>query len=170
WCRRTNGILGRGERARYTAGLVFTTAGLTPRLILAKAGVRGSGPDPSELTPPDTEFARDVLEACAEIDPMLVDDGYHGDLYGRALGMGRRIECDDEALFAACILHDYGLHDTESNHDRCFTLVGADVAKEVLATSRLSEADRHDVLDAMCLHLNPKVTPEQGKLQHLVHD
>jgi hypothetical protein len=54
--------------------------------------------------------------------------------------------------------------------DKCFTLVGAEVAADLLATSPLTEALRHDVLDAITLHLNPTVDVRQGILQHLVHD
>jgi hypothetical protein len=53
---------------------------------------------------------------------------------------------------------------------KCFTLVGAEVAADLLATSPLSDVLRHDVLDAITLHLNPTVAVKQGAVQHLVHD
>jgi hypothetical protein len=170
WCRRTNGILGRGERARFIAAVTLTTARVLPRVLAARAGRRGSGPDPSELTPPDTAFTRDVVEACAELDPMLVEHGYRSYLYARALGIVEGLECDDEALFAATVLHDYGFSLFDSLSDECFTLAGAKVAADVLAASPLGPELQHDVLDAITLHLNPSVGSERGALQHLVHD
>jgi hypothetical protein len=171
WCRRTNGILGRGERARFMAATVLTTSRVLPRLVAARSGRRGSGgPDPSALTPPDTPFTREVLGACADLDPMLVQHGYRSYLYARALGQVEGVTCDDEALFAATILHDYAFGEMDTIPDKCFTLVGADVAADLLKTSPLSEALRHDVLDAITLHLNPKVAIQHGTLQHLVHD
>ena len=172
WCRKTNGILGRGERARFMAATVLTTARVMPRLVAARTrrGGAAGGPDPSALTPPDTPFTREVLEACADLDPMLVQHGYRSYLYARALGQVDGVSCDDEALFAATILHDYAFGEMDTISGKCFTLVGAEVAADLLATSPLSEVLRHDVLDAITLHLNPKVGLQQGTLQHLVHD
>lgn len=170
WTRRTKGILGRGERARYLASLALVTLRATPRLLAARAGARGSGPDPSDLTPPDTELTRDVLEACADLDPMLIEHGYRSYLFGRALGIARGLTCDEEALFVAAVLHDYAFKGIDSLDDRCFTLAGAEVAEELLADSRLSPALKHDILDGLTLHINPSVGPDQGALQHLLHD
>jgi hypothetical protein len=170
WSRRTRGLLGRGERARYTAAFVLTMIGTSPRLLAARAGLRGSGPDPSRIAPPDTPFAREVVEACAELGPMIVEHSYRSYVYGRALGVARGVECDEEALFAATMLHDYGFKEMGSLTDRCFTFAGAEAAEEILAGSSLTEASRHDVLDAITLHFNPSVPVGQGSVQHLTHD
>jgi hypothetical protein len=170
WCRKTNGILGRGERARFTAAVVLTTARVMPALVAARTGRPGSGPDPSALTPPDTPFTREVLDACADLDPMLVEHGYRSYLFARALGQVDGVTYDDEALFAAAILHDYAFGEMDTISGKCFTLVGAEVAADLLATSPLSDVLRHDVLDAITLHLNPTVGVGQGTVQHLVHD
>jgi hypothetical protein len=170
WSRRTNGILGRGEQARFVAAVVLRTARVMPRLLASRAGMRGSGPDPSQLAPPDTPFARDVIEACADLDPMVVEHGYRSYLFGRALGLVERLECDEEALFAATMFHDYAFETMNELEDKCFTLAGAEVAAQALESSPLSETERHDVLDAITLHLNPTVPREQGAIQHLAHD
>lgn len=170
WSRRTNGILGRGERARFLAAVTLTTARVLPRLLAARAGRRGSGPDPSALTPPDTPFVRELLGACGDLDRMVVEHGYRSYLYARALGHAERIACDDEALFAAALLHDYAFAEMDTISDTCFTLVGAEVAADLLATSPLTASLRHDVLDAITLHLNPTVDARRRPLQHLVHD
>ena len=169
WSRRTRGILGRGERARFVAATVLTTSRVLPRVLASRAGLRGSGPDPSLLTPPDTPFAREVVEACAELDPMVIEHGYRSYVYGRALGATEGLECDEEALFAATMFHDYAFETMESLTDQCFTFAGAEVAAGFLDGSPLSEALRHDVLDAITLHLNPKVGAEKP-LQRLAHD
>jgi hypothetical protein len=173
WCRDTRGILGRGERARFTAAVTLTTARVLPRLLAARAGRgrgRGAGPDPSALTPPDYAFARDVVAACADLDPMIVEHGYRSYLFARALGAVDGLVCDDEALFAATMLHDFGFKDMDSLSGTCFTLAGAEAAEPLLAASPLSAELRHAVLDAITLHFNPVVEPKQGALQHLVHD
>jgi hypothetical protein len=150
--------------------MVLTTATATPRLLAARAGRRGTGPDPSQLTPPDTPFARDVVEACAELDPMIVEHGYRSYLFARALGAVEGIDCDDEALFAATMLHDYAFETMDTIADKCFTLVGAEVAADLLGRSPLAPSLQHDVLDAITLHLNPSVRREQGDVQYLTHE
>jgi hypothetical protein len=170
WSRRTNGILGRGERARFMAAATLTIARVLPRLLAARAGWRGSGPDPSALTPPDTAVTRDVLAACADLDPMLVEHGYRSYVYARALGVVDGLTCDDEALFAATMLHDVAFAHMDAFSGKCFTLVGAEAADDVLAATALPADLRHAVLDAITLHFNPSVGPERGALQHLVHD
>ncbi len=166
WSRRTNGILGRGECARFLTATVLRTARLTPRLLAARAGLRGSGPDPSEITAPDTPFTREILDACGDLDPMIVEHGIRSYIFGAALGRIEGIDVDREALFAAAVLHDYAFGTMDAITDKCFTLVGAEVAEQLVASSPL----RHDILDAITLHLNPSVGRDQGELQHLVHD
>ncbi len=170
WSRRTKGILGRGEKARYLAATVLTTSTALPRLLLSRAGIRGSGPDPAQLTPPDTPFARDVIAACAELEPMVVEHSYRSYLFGRALGLAEGLECDEEALFAAAMFHDHAFAEMDELTDRCFTYAGAEAAAGFLEGTPLSPELRHDVLDAITLHFNPAVPPEQGAVQHLAHD
>ena len=170
WSRRTRGILGRGEKARYLAATVLTTGRAMPRLLLSRAGKGGSGPDPSQLAPPDSAFARDVVDACSELEPMVIEHSYRSYLFGRALGAAEGLECDEEALFAAAMFHDYAFSTMDQLSDRCFTYAGAEVAAEFLEGSPLSPGLRHDVLDAITLHFNPAVPPEQGAVQHLAHD
>jgi HD domain len=170
WGRRTNGILGRGERGRFIAAVVLTTARALPRLLASRAGFRGSGPDPSRLTPPDTSFAREVVEACVELEPTVVEHSYRSYIFARALGEVEGVECDEEALFAATMLHDISFPTMGSLSDRCFAVAGAETAAQVLDGSPLPDATRHDVLDAITLHLNPAVPRERGAIQHLAHD
>jgi hypothetical protein len=171
WCRRTNGILGRGERARFVAATVLASARALPRMLAARrGGGGGSGPDPSRLAPPDTPFARDLLEVCADLDPMIVEHGYRSYLFGRALGAAEGLECDEEALFAATMLHDWAFMTMDGLDGECFAWAGAKEAEQILASSSFTEAERRDVLDAICLHLNPAVPRERGAVQHLAHD
>ncbi|HEX3174834.1 MAG TPA: hypothetical protein VHQ43_11530 [Solirubrobacterales bacterium] len=170
WSRRTRGILGRGERARFLAATVLRTSRSLPRLLAARGGASGGGPDPSQIAPPDTPFAREVVEACKDLDPMVIEHGYRSYLFGRALGHAEELECDEEALFAATMFHDYAFETMDSLSDCCFTFAGAEVAARFLDASPLDAAARHGVLDAITLHLNPHVPPEQGSVQHLAHD
>jgi hypothetical protein len=168
WSRRTRGILGRGEQARFMAAVCLQTARALPRVIGARGG--GTGPDPSELTPPDSPFAREVVEACSELGPAVIEHSYRSYIFARALGKVDGVECDEEALFAAAMFHDHAFPAIETLSDRCFTFAGAEEAEKFLAASSLSEDQRHDVLDAICLHVNPWVDRERGTTQYLAHD
>jgi hypothetical protein len=94
---------------------------------------------------------------------MLFEHGYRSYMFARALGTVERLECDDEALFAAAVLHDHAFSVMDTLSDRCFTLAGAEVAEQVLAASSLSRQSKHDALDAITLHLNPVVGPERAR-------
>ena len=170
WCRRTNGILGRGERARYMAAVALETARVLPRMLSARVGSGAGGPDPSQLTPPDTPFAREVVEACSVLEPMTFEHSYRSYIFGRALGQVERLECDEESLFAATMFHDYVFPRMEEIDGKCFSLAGAEDAERFLASSSLDPSLHRDVLDAITLHINPSVPREQGALQHLAKD
>jgi hypothetical protein len=173
WARRTNGILGRGERARFMAAVALETGKGTPRLLAARAGVGagGGGPDPSELTPPDSQVCRDTVEACAEaLQDTVVEHSYRSYLYARALAIAEGVECDEEATFVAAMFHDYGMKDIASLRDRCFTLPGADGAERATEGAGWPQERREDAMEAITMHLNPVVPLERGAVQHLVHD
>ncbi|HEY7255222.1 MAG TPA: HD domain-containing protein [Solirubrobacterales bacterium] len=170
WARRTKGILGRGEQARFTAAVCLQTARALPRVLGARGGRGGSGPDPAQLTPPDSPFAKEVVEACSELEPAVVEHSYRSYVFARALGVVEKIECDEEALFATAMFHDHAFPEVDSLTDRCFAVAGAEAAERFLESSPLSGQLRDDVLDAICLHINPWVDRERGAIQFLAHD
>jgi HD domain len=170
WGRRTRGILGRAEQARFIAAVCLQTVRALPRVVGSRSGKNSSGPDPSELTPPDTPFAKEVVEACSELGPAVIEHSYRSYIFARALGVAEGIECDEEALFATTMFHDYAFPEMDSLTDRCFAVAGAEEAGRFLESSPLSEDLRHDVLDAICLHINPWVDRERGAVQYLAHD
>jgi hypothetical protein len=173
WARRTNGILGRGERARFLAAMALEQAKGAPALLAARTGRRRgrTGPDPSELTPPDTPVARETIEICAgELDRSIVEHSYRSYIYARALAGVEGVECDEEATFVAAMFHDYGTKEIDSLRDRCFTLLGAEGAEALLGRSGWEPARREVAAEAITRHLNPAVPLEQGAVQHLVHD
>jgi hypothetical protein len=169
WSRRTRGIMNASERARYMAAVMLQIGRVAPGLLALKAGLRGSGPDPSAYAVPDTAFTRSVVDACRQLDPMLIEHGYRSYLYARALGDVDHIECDPEALFAAAILHDYAFHDMAAVKDCCFTFAGTEIAAEFLSKTKLEASLQHAVLDAITLHANPTVPLARGGLQFLLH-
>lgn len=173
WARRTNGILGRGERARFVAAVLLEQGRGTPRVLAARAGFgkRRAGPDPSELTPPDSAIARETMALCAdELSETVVEHSYRSYLYARALALVEGIDCDEEATFVAAMFHDYGIKDIPQLRDRCFTLPGAEGAERICDDAGWEPERAEAAAEAITLHLNPVVPVEQGVVQHLVHD
>ena len=87
WSRRTNGILSRGERARFVA-VLMTTARILPRLLGARAGLRGS----TRLSSRSRHAVRPrrprrVRRGDGDLDPMIVQHGLRSYLFARALGV-----------------------------------------------------------------------------------
>ena len=58
---------------------------------------------------------------------MVIEHSYRSYLFGRALGVAEGLECDDEALFAAAMFHDFAFAEMDELTDRCFTYAGAEV-------------------------------------------
>lgn len=171
WCRRTRGLMTAGERMRYMTAVLLETSRSLPRLLLSRAGVWRRGPDPSSFKLPDTAFAREVLAVCAQLSPMLTEHSLRSYLFARALAAVDGEHVDDEALFAATMLHDCAFPEVDDpSDDRCFGLRGAERAEALLQRAPFDSATRHAVLDAITLHLNPYVSAEQGALQRLTHN
>ena len=173
WTHRTNGILGRGERARFVAAVLLEQGRGTPRVLAARlrAGRGRGGPDPSELTPPNSQVAREAMELCgAELSEPVVEHSYRSYLYARALALAEGIECDEEATFVGAMLHDWGIKEIPALRDRCFTLPGAEQALALAEANGWAPARGESAAEAITLHLNPTVPASQGTVQHLVHD
>jgi hypothetical protein len=172
WARRTNGILGRGERARFVAAIALEQGRGLPRVLASRTGMIGGpgGPDPSKLAPPDSAVARDVIEACADLDVSVVEHSYRCHLYARALALAEGIVADEEAIFVAAMFHDYGTLEIDSLHDRCFTLPGAEAALGAGERAGWDAARARAAAEAITMHLNPAVPVADGTVQHLVHD
>ena len=155
------------EQARYAASVLLETCRSSPRILLARLGLRGGGHDPSEYAPPDSALVRHAFDACADLDPMLVQHGIRSYLFARALGQRDGVRCDPEALFLAALLHDYAFPGPATTDPRCFAFAGAEAAREIL--DGMSPGAVRGIQNAITLHLNPRVPRSQGAVPHLLH-
>jgi len=104
---------------------------------------------------PDSRFAREAEEACAELPPALEGHSYRTWLFGRALAAVDGIEMDDELFYCGSLLHDYGI--ASPTADRDFTLGSVD---RMLTCAHAAEVDdaRADLLaDGICVHTTPGI-------------
>jgi hypothetical protein len=169
WSRRTGGLLSGVERMRFLIATALTIGSEIPRLLAARVIRAAAGPDPSEVQMPDTPFARAVIEACNELEPMMVEHCYRSYIFGRTLAKVEGAKCDEKALFAATMLHDQGFLNAVALDSECFTAASATSVQELLSSYGFSEQDQRDVLDAITRHLNPVVDPSQGEIQRYAH-
>ena len=160
WTRRTNGLLSRPERIRYIAAAMREQARHAPNLTAWRLGRDGKGEIGADaLAIPDSQIAREAVEAAQAVQPrMVVEHNYRSFIFARALGALNRLEHDPEPLFVAAMLHDQGVAEPTG---RCFTLAGAEVAERLSGET---------AAEAITLHLNPSVPPEQSAEAHLLHD
>lgn len=175
WTRRTNGLLTRAERRRYVAAALREQLRSAAPLLAYRLG-RGSRRqatiDEQELRIPDSKVARDAVEACnAAQPPTIMEHNYRSFIFARALGALDGIEHDEELLFVATMFHDAGALEPDlTDGGRCFTLKGAQDAEAHGGRAGWPEDRCTGAAEAITLHINPAVPPEQGPEAHLMHD
>ncbi|HET7074471.1 MAG TPA: HD domain-containing protein [Mycobacterium sp.] len=158
WTRRTGGRLSRTERRRLLIAIAvgqLQNAVGRAKLALGRLPAGAARVDLDEFRAPDSKFAREAEEACAELPPTLQGHSYRTWLFGRALAAidGQRL--DDELFYCGALLHDYGIVSPTARRD--FTLGSVE---RMLACADVAGLDgaRADLLaDGICVHTTPGV-------------
>jgi hypothetical protein len=162
WTRRTGGRLARAERARLLAATAlgqWQNALGRARLALGSVPAAAARVDLDTFAVPDTAFAREAEEACAELPRELVGHSYRTWLFGRALAAVDRRELEDELFYCGALLHDHGIAAPVRARD--FTLGSVD--RTLACASAAGVADERAALlaDAICVHTTPGVNVER---------
>ena len=161
WVRRTGGQLSRAERRRLLLAIAvgqWENAVGRARLALGRLPAAAAHVDVDTFQVPDSKFAREAEDACAELPPTLQGHSYRTWLFGRALAAVDGNVMDDELFYCGALLHDYGIVSPTGNRD--FTLDSVD---RMLACARAVGVDdeRADLLaDGICVHTTPGVKVE----------
>jgi hypothetical protein len=127
WVRRTGGQLSRAERRHLLRAVAvgqWENAVGRAELALGRLPAAAARVDLSTFQAPDSKFAREAEDACAEMPPALQGHSYRTWLFGRALAIVDRSEMDDELFYCGALLHDYGIVSPTANRD--FTLGSVD--------------------------------------------
>lgn len=127
WVRRTGGQLSRAERRHLLRAVAvgqWENAVGRAKLALGRLPAAAARVDLSTFQAPDSKFAREAEDACAEMPPALQGHSYRTWLFGRALAIVDRSEMDDELFYCGALLHDYGIVSPTANRD--FTLGSVD--------------------------------------------
>jgi hypothetical protein len=159
WARRTGGQLSRAERRRLFAAIAvgqWQNAVGRAKLALGRLPAATARVDLDAFRVPDSKFAREAEEACAELPLTLQGHSYRTWLFGRALATVDGHEMDDELFYCGALLHDYGIVAPTANRD--FTL-GSVERMLICANAAGLDDERAELLaDGICVHTTPGVT------------
>ena len=161
WGRRTGGRLSRAERLRLLAAIAvgqWENAVGRAKLALGRLPEAAAHVDLDTFQVPDSKFAREAEEACAELPPALEGHSYRTWLFGWALATVDGNKMDNELFYCGALLHDHGIVHPTANHD--FTLGSVDRMLSCASAAGIAE-ERADLLaDGICVHTTPGVTVE----------
>jgi len=158
WARRTGGRLNSSERRRLLAAIAlgqWENAMGRAKLALGRLPAGAASVDLDTFEVPDSLFAREAEQACAELPEALVGHSYRTWLFGRALAAVDRRELDLELFYCGALLHDHGI--AQPTADRDFTLGGADRALVCATAAGVAEERAEALADAICVHTTPGV-------------
>lgn len=155
WAERTRGTLTRAER-RHLLGEIVKGQGAYVATRIRRATGRvpegARGLSFGDFRPPDSAFARLAEEAAEEQSPAVKGHGYRTWAFGSALALLDGEEPDPEILYAAALLHDYGLEKVVAGED--FVLRSGARAAELTTDESVATA----VGDAISVHCTPGLT------------
>jgi hypothetical protein len=164
WAQRTDGRLGRADRAELLrqgvlAQLSRLPAAVRRRLIRDTSSV-------SLPAPPDTALAKEAEERVRELSkPPLYGHCLRTWAFAALFAQRDRVDHDEELLYLACVLHDIGLteaHDGRDPNAACFAVEGARAAHALLCEQQAPEDRARVVAEAISLHLNINVPDRYG--------
>jgi hypothetical protein len=161
WVRRTGGRLSRAERRRLLAAIAIgqweNVVGRV-KLALGRIPAAAARVDLDTFQVPDSKFAREVEEACAELPPGLEGHSFRTWLFGSALATVDGNMMDDELFYCGALLHDYGIVNPTANRD--FTLGSVDRMLSCATAAGVAEERAELLADGICVHTTPGVKVE----------
>ncbi len=170
WSRCSGGSLSLKEHFTLTAQV------LAPAMQGMAATWRRRGTarplELSAIAMPDTPAVASALEElrdCAE--PVVIEHSFRTYWWGAAFGQLAGLRHDTELLMVSCLLHDLGMTTRHHGHHpgcRCFAVDGAEAAADWATRFGWDDARRDALYEAISLHMNGHVPPEQGAEAHLL--
>jgi len=125
------------------------------KLALGRLPAGAGSVDLNTFEAPDSLFAREAEQACAELPAALIGHSYRTWLFGRALATVDRRELDVELFYCGSLLHDHGIAQPTPGRD--FTLASAERTLECATAAGIAEQRAEALADAICVHTTPGV-------------
>jgi hypothetical protein len=164
WAQRTDGRLGRADRAELMRQGVLAQLSRLPAAVRRRF-IRDTS-SVSLPAPPDTALAKEAEERVRELSkPPLYGHCLRTWAFAALFAQRDRVDHDEELLYLACILHDIGLteaHDGRDPSAACFAVEGARAAHTLLCEQQAPEERARTVAEAISLHLNIHVPDRHG--------
>jgi hypothetical protein len=131
--------------------------------------------DLGSLRVPDSRLSQSAGELLAAVsEPWLVNHCLRTFLWAAILGRKGQYRFDEELLFVASALHDLGLTSAAARlsptRSECFAVEGGFAAETFLADRGVTPRPREVIAEAICLHLNVRVSLAHGVEAHLLHE
>jgi hypothetical protein len=162
WVRRTGGRLTSRERARLLSAIALgqweNVIGRS-KLALGRLPAGAANVDLDTFAVPDSLFAREAEQACAELPASLVGHSYRTWLFGRALAAVDGRELDLELFYCGSLLHDHGIAQPTPGQD--FTLASAERTLACATVAGVGDDRALALADAICVHTTPGVTVDR---------
>lgn len=156
WVRRTGGRLSAAERRRLLAAIAlgqWENALGRVKLALGRLPVAAARVDLDTFQVPDSKFAREAEQACAELPPPLEGHSYRTWLFGRALAAVDGNAVDDELFYCGALLHDYGIVKPMAKRD--FTLGSVDRMLSCATVAGVADERAELLADGISVHTTP---------------
>src|SRR6516225_6793912 len=156
WVRRTGGRLSRTERRKLFIAIAvgqWENAVGRAKLALGRLPAAAEHVDLDAFRVPDSSFAREAEEACAELPPTLQGHSYRTWLFGHALATVDGHTMDDELFYCGALLHDYGIVSPTANRD--FTLGSVERMLSCAGAAGVDDARADLLADGICVHTTP---------------
>lgn len=178
----TNGwaVLGGGvrprDRVRLVGQMLMDQMTLLPRRVRRRLGLsdrRFRHVDPDAVPFPDSAIVLQAVEQARRLsEPWLFNHCMRTYVWGGLLAQMDRIAFDAEMLFVASVLHDLGLtaeHWCRDARCSCFAVEGAQAARRFAVEQGWGPAQVDRLAEAICLHMNVRVSLRHGAEAHLLH-
>ncbi|MGI9647297.1 MAG: HD domain-containing protein [Acidimicrobiia bacterium] len=170
WALSTGGRMSRSDRFGQLAQAGGVRAGLLLRRFLPKRSAARI--DLDALVVPDSAIATEAAELCiASSSQSLANHCLRTFYWGSLLAQAGGLRFDPELFWVASLLHDLGLTDAFGFKDdryQCFAFEGAVAAGEFASEQGWSDDRAGALSEAICLHLNVKVSVADGPEAYLL--
>lgn len=171
WARQTGGALTSKERRRLIAEIARSYHRLLidrAKLATGRVPKRAREIEPASILPPDSSFAREAEEACAEQPEVVIGHSYRTWIFGAALSRLDDAEPDRELFYVASLIHDAGI--AEPTAERDFTIASADIAIDVAKRSGVEARRSEAVADGICGHITPGAKADEDPIAYYVQN
>lgn len=162
WARRTGGRLSSAERRRLLAAIAlgqWQIAMGRAKRAFGRIPAAAERVDVDTFRIPDSKFAREAEQACAELPQVLQGHSYRTWLFGCALAAVDGNTLDGELFYSGALLHDYGITSPTANRD--FTLSSVDRMLSCAQAGGIGDERAELLADGICVHATPGVTVER---------